>query len=386
MNRARSQPTITSSKRGDPSAARKAERRGGLRPWQIVLAICVLYLGVVALHYRNVLEFVRMGSQYAGEWNTYSRDVEGYDGQFDYYLAIDPIHAASHLDSPAYRTQRILYPLLARWLALGRIDWVPYALLAINIGALLSGTIILERLLVAEHVSRWYALSYGLFAGVLVAVRSSTNEPLAYALVLAAIWLAQRERFVSSVVLLALAAFTKETTLIFSAGYLLYYLSRRQWRRMLIVGLGVGIPFLIWQLVLYGQFGAFGIGSGGAGATPFEVIPFNGIWRTVFGEPRLFFAFGLLPLLIAFIPTVWALWQTITDLRARRQHVYVFLLLANAAVLPFLPFSTYREPLGLLRFLVGLVIGVLLYSAWRKAYRPLRYSVLWLLFGVVVLA
>ena len=155
---------------------------------------------------------------------------------------------------------------------------------------------------------------------------------------------------------------------------------------VLIVGAGVGIPFAVWQLLLYSHYGVFGIASGGAGATPFEIVPFGGIWQIGTAGVRVFLTFGLLPLLIAFVPTLWALWQTIHDLLAGRQHLYVYLLLANAVVMPFLPFSTYREPLGLFRFLVGMVICVLLYSAWHKAYRPLRYSLLWLLCGLVVLA
>ena len=351
-------------------------------PWHIALVICLLYLSAVALQYRNVLEFVRLGAMYAGEWGTYVRDANGYDGQFDYYLAVDPFHSENHLDVPAYRTQRILYPLLARLLAFGQVNLAPYTLLIINIVALISGTAILEKLLIAEHTSRWYALSYGLFGGLLVSVRACTNEPLAYALVLAAIWVGQREQFTGSAILLALAVFTKETTLIFALGYGMYYLIRRKRRNLLVLILVVGVPFAVWQLVLYGRFGAFGIGSGGAGATSFEWIPFNGIWQIANSSGSLM----ILPLVAAFIPTIWALWQTVSDFRSGRQHLYGFLLLINAAILPFLPFSTYREPLGVLRFLVSLVICVLLYSAWRKAYRPLRYSFLWLLFGLVVMA
>jgi len=79
------------------------------------------------------------------------------------------------------------------------------------------------------------------------------------------------------------------------------------------------------------------------------------------------------------------LWRTLRDVARRDRSLEVFLLLANAAVLPFVPFSTYREPLGIVRFLVGLVIAVLLYGAWRREERRiLRYSTLWL--ALLVLA
>jgi len=369
-----------------------------LRPWMVVLAVCLLYLAAVGIAYGNVLEFVKIGSRY--DVLDFSRDVDGYDGQFSYYIARDPLSAPQHMDVPAYRYQRILYPALARILSLGQLPLIPWALLLINVVALAGGTALLEVLLNAERVSRWYALTYGLFSGVLVAVRACTNEPLAYGLVIAAIvamqhaeTLRQAAKSAASRValwqagaigLLALAALTKETTLFFAAGYTIYYLTQRYWRSALMVAIGALLPFALWQVYLHSWLGAWGIGSGGAGATPFEIIPFNGIWRIGEGGLIVFVLFGVLVIPAALVPTVWALWQTIRDVLRRRWHPYVFLLLANASIMPFVPFSTYREPLGIFRFMVGLVISVVLYAGLRKARRALNYSTLWIVFGARV--
>jgi hypothetical protein len=53
-------------------------------------------------------------------------------------------------------------------------------------------------------------------------------------------------------------------------------------------------------------------------------------------------------------------------------------LLVNALVIPFTPQSTLREPLGMLRFIVGLVAAVILWGAYRKSRRALNYSLLWI--------
>jgi hypothetical protein len=45
----------------------------------------------------------------------------------------------------------------------------------------------------------------------------------------------------------------------------------------------------------------------------------------------------------------------------------------------FVPFSTYREPLGILRFIVGLQIAVILFAAERHQIRALRNSTIWML-------
>ena len=79
----------------------------------VVVALCVVYLAILALHYQTGLrEFI---------WPTLTGKA-GYDGQFNYAIAADPLHASPALDVPAYRYQRILYPLLVRALALGQED------------------------------------------------------------------------------------------------------------------------------------------------------------------------------------------------------------------------------------------------------------------------
>ncbi len=349
------------------------------RPASLVLMLCLIYLGVIAFKYRDVLEFVRIGSRF--DSTLYNRDAEGYDGQFAYYIARDPLNAPRYLDVPAYRYQRILYPALARLVSFGQVALLPYAMLLINLIALVAGTVLLEQLLIAERASRWYALSYGLFAGVFVAVRASTNEPLAYALVIAAIFAGQRGRVLPMAVLFGLAALAKETTLFCAAGYAVYYLTQGRWRDMLLLTLLSIMPFALWQVYLHSWLGAWGVGSGGANATPFEIIPFNGIWRLTENGLGVFIVFGIIVIPAVLIPTLWALWRTGRDVLARRWHPYVFVLLANAVIMPFVPFSTYREPFGIFRFMPGLVIGVLLYAALRRVRRVLNYSTLWIVFG-----
>ncbi len=76
----------------NPFITGSASRRGpAIRPWMVVLALCLLYLAVISATYRNVLEFVRIGSRYDSA--DFSSDPNGYDGQFNYYIARDPLNA-----------------------------------------------------------------------------------------------------------------------------------------------------------------------------------------------------------------------------------------------------------------------------------------------------
>jgi hypothetical protein len=302
-----------------------------VRPWLIVLVLCLLYLGVVlARNNGDPLAFAVIGSRYqVGD----PAGADGYDGQFAYYLALDPIGAADKLDAPAYRTQRILYPMLARWLALGQPDWIPWTLVLVNLVALVAGTALMEQFLRHFGVSWWYALVYGLYAGQL---------------------------------------------LVFAGACGLYLLLAAGWRPALRFSLIAGAPFALWQLFLWRWLGSTGLGSGGAMATPFEFVPLMGLWRigTVSSAALLLYGVILGPLVV--LPTLWALWRTGRELLRRRWHPVTLALFANAAVLLFLPYSSWRELLAMLRLSTGLVAAVLLYAGLRRDHRILNYSWGWL--------
>ncbi len=374
-------------------------------PAFFAVALCSLYCAFVVLRAGgDIYELIRPRA--AGS--------QGYDGQFTAWIAIDPLGAERQIgglcraptlgytyeralhralgrlfdcEQPAYRYQRILGAAAARLLSFGQASLVPYAILLTNLTALGLGTAGLAALLRMLRVSPWYALVYGLFGGIFFAVRASTTEPLAYGLVLLALLALQRQHFGWSAALFALAGLAKEVTLITAAGAVLALLLNRQWRTALLVGLGALAPFVGWQLVLWGWLGSFGIGSGGAGSTPFEIVPYNGVWRIFqLGMAPATLAFAVVPLLMGVLPSLWALWRSGRDLLRRRWTLYSLILLANAAIIPFTPRSTFAEPFGLARFLPALVFSLILYAAQFKLRRSLRYSALWLLFGALFLA
>jgi len=157
-----------------------------LRPWVVVLLAALIYAGVTLVRYGyDPLAFAMVGTRYSqGD----PQGSQGYDGQFAYYIARDPAQGWQYCDVPAYRYQRILYPLLAWVLALGQPEWVGWTLIVINIAALAGGTYFTERLLAAEGANRWYALAYGLYGGLVAGLRLDLTEPLAYGLAQAGLW------------------------------------------------------------------------------------------------------------------------------------------------------------------------------------------------------
>ena len=345
-------------------------------PWVVVAVFILAYAGVIlALNAGDPLAFAKIGTRFSrGDPN----GSEGYDGQFAYQIAINPLGAAPYIDVPAYRYQRILYPMLAWLLALGQPALVPWALILINIVALVAGTRLTEGLLQRYGASRWYALAYGLYAGQVLAVRLDVSEPLSQALLMLGIAGGERRRWAWAAVAFALAALAKETALVTVAGYLLFLLLRRQWRNLLLVGVASALPFAALQIWLKLWLGQWGVGSGGAGATAFTLVPFGGILEIArYGwKPLALWLVILGPLLVA--PIVAATVAGVRALLRRPLHPFAMVLLAQCAMLIFLPFSTWREMLAMLRLSVGFVAAVLLFSAWAGSRRGLLYAQLWI--------
>jgi hypothetical protein len=373
------------------------------RPSVLATLLCLIYAYVLVVAYDNPLALVTLGTRYAPpSLEAYSYSEEGYDGQSVYYIARFAWEADAFLDVPAYRQQRILLPALGGLSARlnGDATMLQYALLAINLVALAGGTLALEKLLVAWKQNRWLALGYALSLGVFGSARLTTTETLAYGLVIVGILVQQRGNLLISASLFALAALAKETTLVFVAGYALWYAFKRELIRGAAFGVVASLPFLAWQMVLYGRYASFGIGSGGEMATSFELIPFMGIIRIISeGDIRIFAALAPILGLFVVLPTLWGLYRVWIDTNEQLAiqagtrpaserggiSLWTILLGVNCALMAFVPFSTYREILGILRFIVGLQISVILYAAYKRQKRALSYSTLWLLTSLFVI-
>jgi hypothetical protein len=345
-----------------------ARLRQSTRPWPtfVVLIITLLYVAAVLMDSGgDPLRFVT------------------YDGHFAYQIALHGSQAVPFLDVPAYRYQRILYPLLSRIISLGQPNLVPWVLIGVNIAAIAVGTRAVEKLLVHFGVSHWYALIYGLYGGNLVALRTNLTEPLAYTLVALAILSWEKEQRWWAIIAFSLAALTKEVTLIFAAAYAIYALFQREWRWTAALATA-GLPYVAFQLVLWAWLGTPGIGSGGAGATPFSPIPLGGWFSILKVNVTAFFLVSLMVVPISVLPTLAGIGLSLRQLLAGRHHPIVYSLLLNSIAILFLPNSTFREGAAMVRLTEGVMLSMVLYGALVKSSRVLNYSVLWIFSNVLL--
>jgi len=200
-------------------------------------------------------------------------DSWGYDGTQYYRLALDPftskrIDFGIKLDNPAYRQQRILYPLLAWALSLGRPELVPSALVLINWLALsiLGG--------IAGAYARWlgrhalWGLPVPLYPGFILSLTRDLTEILEVTLLVAGLLLVARKKEWAGVACLSLAVLAKETALLAAVGLLLVEaaraLSSREWRpKTWALYATPGIVLVAWQALLRARWGSWAVAGGG---------------------------------------------------------------------------------------------------------------------------
>ena len=213
-----------------------------------------------------------------------------YDSQFFYYLALDPVNARYYMDANTYRYTRILYPMVARALALGRPGLIPYTLILVNWLALAGGTLALATWLRRKRISPWFALVYGLYPGLFFGLQRDLSEPLAYGLVAVAILVfdraSDRVSLLPAAAVFALAALTRETTALFTLIYGASLLLRgpdpgnwrertgANWRQALLFLAIALVPLAIWKSFLLAW-----LGPHGDAGLQFTTLPFQGIWH-----------------------------------------------------------------------------------------------------------
>jgi hypothetical protein len=345
----------------------------------------IILISIVAwtilIHQGNPLELAQLGTIYS---ENDPDGTEGYDGQFSYYIAIDPnpTTVRPYLDIPAYRYQRILLPVLARWFSLGKPQVIPWMFPIVGILVHTIATIALSSLLKKWNVSPWYALSYSLWAGVTLAIRLDLPEPLAYGCIILAMYYHETKSDIIEALFFCLALFAKEVTILFIFACLFSFFLQKQWRSLAILVIGTVLPFAVFQFWLRHIFGVFGITSGGLYATSFEFIPFMGLFRI--GE---YSSFYMVMLAIAFLPCTIApaIWGCITSIKVFLKLGDKFIAIAvilNALLIIFLPFSTFRETGGLLRISSGLILSTLCLAAQIKQIKMLHYSYLWIIYNL----
>ena len=234
----------------------------------------------VRLEQHGALWFVHIGSDFLSAAHTSdvirpslgAQNTFGYDGQY-YFVAA--LHIEAQVPEPVVHVDymggnagvvysRAFYPAVSRGVSFGSVAALPYAMLVVNLLAVLAGTAAVALWFVKRGFTPWPALLYGLFPGLVVSSFRDLTEPLAFGLAAVAGLAFDRtrtRRLMLSALLFALAVLTRETIVPFAlAGAAALALDDRRrvqsdrwwsrWRRAAAFAAATSRPLLLWRLVV----------------------------------------------------------------------------------------------------------------------------------------
>jgi hypothetical protein len=304
-------------------------------------------------------------------------DNSGYDGRFSYYMALDPLGAMPLMDHDAFRYQRVIYPLTIWILSLGgKPGLLPWVMILVNVAAISLSTGLLASLLVQYDRPAWIALAYPFFLGTLVTIRGNLTEPLALCWAVFGLWLLKKGSWKWAGVALGVAILTKEIALPFLLGITTWFVIQKEYRTAISITMIGLAPALIWGAIITIWLGHSALS---AQMAAMELIPFYGLLFLDVSPAK-----GHILLWVA-IPMFFFGSLGLFDLRRWRNDPVSLIMLANVALLAFMPRMTWWNIGGAIRTVMGLVIASLLYVAVERPRLLPWVAAFWMVSGMLLL-
>ena len=172
----------------------------------------------------------------------------GWDGQFYHLIAHDPLFRKgfdSYIDEPRLRHRRILAPAMAAALSLGRSEWIDPANVLVCWIAIFAGAWWLSRYAVLHAGSPYWGFLFVLFPATIISIDRLVVDGALAALAVAFGLFSEQNRPAALWIAMAAAALTRETGLLLLAGYLLFSVTRSNWRRAAVMSTAAA-PCLAW--------------------------------------------------------------------------------------------------------------------------------------------
>lgn len=149
---------------------------------------------------------------------------QGYDGQYFYRYAINPWSIRQdeygiHVDSPNYRKQRIVYPLIVWSLSMGNVKAIPWIMILVNIMALFWIVVMGSKILKLWKLPKGYALLPLLFSGLIFALSRNLSEAVEGAFLVTAIYFGVQRKMGWYALFASITVLSKETSLLLFGAY-----------------------------------------------------------------------------------------------------------------------------------------------------------------------
>ncbi len=211
----------------------------------------------------------------------------GYDGQFYYRLALNPFTAGPaaggvQFDNPAYRHQRIAYPLLVWIFSVGKPEYVPAMMILVNYFFLCGIAWLGGWYAKAFNVSALWGMILPLYPGFLLTLSRDLTEITGAFFIVASLVLLKKNKPIAAAAVLSIGVLARETALLVALGSALVYFCDmfKRSSRTSVPGYFFLAPVLcycLWQLLLFFYWGVFPAAGGAHNLG----LPFVGIFRYV---------------------------------------------------------------------------------------------------------
>lgn len=217
------------------------------------------------------------------------RPAQGHDGKFFFVQAndpwvIDPETNAEVLDRPLYRSQRMLYPLLAGGAGFFTPEVIVWAMLAVNVLAMGVGTWATAEVAMEMRGSAWWGLAFALNLGFISEVNIGGAGVVAAVAAFGGVLMLMKNRVVWGIGLMAVAALAREAMLITAAGTALWLWMEHRRRTAVVTAMVPGLAVVAWAAYL-----RIRIGEGVVMSQVQEIgLPFVGFvdaFRSWLGDP-----------------------------------------------------------------------------------------------------
>ena len=187
--------------------------------------------------------------------DVFLRASQGHDGKFFFVQSndpwvIDPAENASVLDRPLYRSQRMLYPVLAGGFGLFGPEAIVWAMLLVNVVAMGVGTWAVARIAMHMGGSPGWGLAFSLNLGFVSEMNIGGAGVVSAAAAFAAVLMFMRNRIPSGVILLTLAVLAREAMLIAVAGVALWLWFDDRRKTAVVAAMVPGLAVVTWAAYL----------------------------------------------------------------------------------------------------------------------------------------
>ncbi|HVF77396.1 MAG TPA: hypothetical protein VNA28_03785 [Solirubrobacteraceae bacterium] len=304
----------------------------------------------------------------------------GFDGQFFFYLAQDPlarkVATRSRLDNTQYRARRVLLPALSYAASGGgNRELLPWVIPLVNLLATLAATWALASWLRRRERSPWLALAYPTSFGIVSGVISDVADPLAASLLIIGLLAWSEDRTALALLALGLAGLARETYLL--PALVICAIELWRFRARALIWLAIPITAGAWFAYVAT------IPAGGSlerDVTLPSIVPIRGAYDRIAALNDTVVPgvanWELLYILTILATAVFVIWHGAAvawaGLAARdwpsRERLVLTAGAAAVVLIPFLSAALWRNPLSYGRYGAGAVGILLICVAARRRF------------------